>query len=158
MKVIPIRSISANEDQSTCSSCGGECCKWMPGMYHPEDLFSGMSDLQIKQKILDMLQSNNTVVTHGELDNKRVYVLTPSAGRHRSWYNMDNFGTCANLSDSGCRLSAQDRPFECRTLVPNKDRKCKPSSDFNRDELLLEWSIYDEVIEQVFDHFYKMAA
>lgn len=30
--------ILPNEDLKTCGSCGGECCKRMPGEYHPDDI------------------------------------------------------------------------------------------------------------------------
>lgn len=168
MKIIPISSVSANEDKSTCAQCGGECCKGVPGVYHPDDLFDSMTDLEIKNKIISMLQSGNTVITRREIDNDdvgypysgktiAVNVLTPRAiqGSNRSWFQHDNIGRCINLGDSGCTLSSTDRPKECRTLVPTQwwvtENSCKHEVNFDREGLTNEWTIYEEIIREAED-------
>ena len=155
-KVIPIFNSNANEDKDTCSKCGGECCKGMPGLYHPDDLFNGMPDVEIKEKIISMLMQGNVVITYIELDNKRINLLAAKASLARNnWFMWDNFGRCVNLSDTGCRLSATDRPRECRELVPAVDTKCKPAPSFDRGNLLDEWSIYEDIFEQVKDFYFE---
>jgi Fe-S-cluster containining protein len=168
VKIIPISSVNANEDKNTCAQCGGECCKGVPGVYHPDDLFDSMTDLEIKNKIISMLKSGNTVVTRREVVNEdigypyaaktiAVNVLSARAvqGSNRSWFQHDNIGRCINLNDSGCVLSSIDRPRECRTLVPTQwwvtKSPCKQESSFDSDDLTNEWTIYEEIIREAED-------
>jgi Fe-S-cluster containining protein len=156
LKVTPIFKLNANEDKDTCSKCGGECCKGMPGLYHPDDLFDGMSDVEIKEKIISMLMQGNVVITYNDLNKTRISSLAAKASLARNnWFIWDNYGCCVNLSDAGCRLSATDRPRECRELTPAANMKCKPAPSFDRENLLEEWSIYEDIFEQVNDFFFE---
>jgi Fe-S-cluster containining protein len=160
MKVINI----ANENASACTPCGGQCCKGMPGIYHPDDLFSNMSDVEIKNKMITMLESGTIVFTDNEISDSRgkysirVESLVPRAGnRTKNWYQPFNYGQCINLGDTGCTLSSDERPRECRALVPSPEgaSKCKPEAGFDREDLLNEWTIYEEIVQEVHSHFHS---
>lgn len=163
MKIINI--VNANENASVCAPCGGQCCQGMPGIYHPDDLFSNMSDEQIKNKMISMLEDGSVVLTDNEISDARgkyslrVESLTPRAGRRnmKIWYQPFNYGQCINLGETGCKLSSEDRPRECRALVPSLEgpSKCRPEPGFDREDLLEEWTIYKEIIEEVHSHFHS---
>lgn len=158
MKVISI--VSSNENSSACTPCGGKCCKGIPGVFHPDDLFSNMSDLEIKNKMISMLETGDFVITDDEIpDNKskytvRVQAIAPRGGnRHSGWFAMGNWGTCSKLTDVGCSLSSEDRPRECRALIPSPlgQSKCKPEASFDRQDLLTEWVIYEDIVQEIWD-------
>lgn len=167
MKIVPINSVTAHENKDLCSKCGGKCCEGIPGVYHPEDLFPNMSDAQIQEKILAMIEQGDTVITDMDVwtdpdstwPTLCVKALAPRGkGLGNSWRQSFNGGRCVNLTLTGCKLSTQDRPYECRIVIPVPTYSCRPEEGFHRQDLFLEWYIYDHVLEAVEDHLYETKA
>ncbi len=116
---------------SLCSECRGACCQQTPGAYAPEDFLNDDGKLDV-EALFNLLQSGDAVFgLYDSVDaNERRYYPQP-AFKKKTDRLVDNrlsfdLGGCTNLTESGCKLSFEDRPFGCRTLIPIEDKEGKP--------------------------------
>lgn len=144
------------ENKEICSKCGGQCCKSMPGIFSPDDF----EEVSINT-LLPLLKTGKYTFESQFFKNKCVYFLRPSvrnfegcirSGRS-SFYTS---GSCTFLTDLGCELSAEKRPYECKNLEPNnnKDQKCK-FHGINNDKTILKWNKYQDLIEEILHKYEK---
>jgi len=121
-----------HEIPKICKACGGKCCKGLPGHAAPED-FGTTKEAQI-EGVKKALHAGNWQIDWWEgvaelpVSKKRVdkpYLIRPKAldGRN-SLFNPTFGGTCVFLGAAGCTLTAEQRPYECRLLVPSPDFEC----------------------------------
>lgn len=139
-----------NETPDLCGPCGGECCKNMPGAYHPAQFgpdLEGVYELLAAGKASIDWWEGDTVKypdAAGELVKVEIphqgYFLRPAIkpGRRTppsalaSLFGADDGdggvfdptygGECVNLGPTGCALAYADRPLNCQALVANPDR------------------------------------
>jgi hypothetical protein len=109
--------ISNNENLMLCEKCGGRCCKSCSGIYRLSD-FGGCTENKIKN-IEEMLFRKQLVIDWWEA-SEPMYFLRPP--HHESTYPRDPTygGTCIHLGPSGCSKKFEERPYICRSLVPNR--------------------------------------
>lgn len=130
----------SHEDASLCSSCGGRCCKSIPGEILPSDLGADLSPPEMHSRIRQMLQSGDYTIDWwegppvpkeelDELDARTSgYYLRPATKAHRGhWFDDSWGGTCTFHTEAGCSLSAQERPSGCLSLIPELDETGEPS-------------------------------
>lgn len=150
---------------SLCAKCGGKCCQQMAGAYHPEDI-KNLSE----QTVFDLLQAGRHAIDWYEGDPRidwldvdrtmpenpfsTVYYLRPRhvgkpaiEGAHR--------GTpCINWNkQTGCQLKQEQRPLECRALVPQVDSHGSPVCTTHKKDkadkrsISIAWIPYQEMIK-----------
>ena len=124
-----------NEDRNTCSSCGGKCCKNLPGAFAPEEVSMESLGLMLSQRQLEVTLEHHGVPLNGEFEYRVAWVVRPV--RQES-------GWCVFLGEEGCTLDFHDRPWEWRALVPGII--CKGLS---QAELVSAWVPYKEKIEAI---------
>ena len=123
-----------NENLSICSLCKGKCCKRSPGMFSPD---------QVKKELESIEQSRS--IPEG-------FRVSTRFGRGLSYYHglapdtSDTTGWCINLTESGCRLSWEERPTECKILIPQPDTKCLSDLD-GLSELIEVWKPYIDLLD-----------
>lgn len=131
-----------------CSNCGGLCCKTSAGIYSPDDFKYELNSLFLLHLLMTRLFSIESIGEGEQID----YFLRP---RHleENPVNPNLYGgTCINWkSDLGCLLNEQERPYQCRTLIPLADGvycKHKPSDKGLKIDLVNKWNPYQkELIE-----------
>jgi len=96
-----------------CRKCGGTCCKSMPGAFHPEDI-----DKPIVAEIVEKLSSGEWAIDWWE-GEKPKYFLRPATTNGCKIFDPSWGGICIYLTDKGCRLEPDKRPYNCRMLEPN---------------------------------------
>lgn len=115
-------------DEATCKECQGRCCKRLPGAAAPEDF--GETKEERIENVLKALQSGDWQLDHWEGDATlpksrrevdgphwiRPKVLDGRTGVFSATWG----GPCVFLTDTGCKLAAGARPFECRMTKPGK--------------------------------------
>lgn len=115
-----------NEDADTCKKCGGECCKRMPGIYHPSQFGPNLEGVE------ELLRSRKAAIDwwEGPLEGyeETSYYLRPATkykpGSFRSVghpFDASWGGECVLLTPNGCPLPFADRPWGCQALKPNPD-------------------------------------
>jgi len=162
-QVIPIK----NEKPDLCTPCGGRCCRWAAGIYHPSQIFHGPNGTM--KEMLDAL-SKSASVAHVEFkaisssvehdfevgDWVSVPVVMP---RHYHSpdvvFRMDVIGRCIHHGEEGCSLVYDNRPLECQTLEARDGGECGFPATFSRERDLLEsWLPYRDFLHR-FDEIYS---
>lgn len=146
--IIPIK----NEQPGICADCGGECCKWTPGVFHPDQLLKGVSDKYAHLKSL--LDTGLYVLRRFEGVNKNEHgsqaleVISPSSHLTRGHrFDYDVFGTCSFWTTEGCTLDENARPQQCQRLIPRFPDECTyPEAYDFKSETIEPWRPYQGLI------------
>lgn len=143
-------NIPNNENHNICAECGGCCCKRYGGAYHPED-FDCEITVESVEKLLD---TGKVSIDWYEIDNGgRGYFLR---SRHANGGKVDpSWGDrCVNLTDTGCSLEFDKRPFGCRSLIPEKNERgeCTKGA-VGKEESYIIWKPYQDVLSVVCDKY-----
>lgn len=120
--------IKNNENKELCAKCGGKCCKTYAGAYHPDDFNHELTDAWLQ----DLLEGNHAYPdgkpilvsidwAEGVKDGPdgRGYFLRP---RHAGGDIVDpSWGAeCYHLTETGCDLSFDERPWRCKLKEPSE--------------------------------------
>lgn len=155
-------SILNTEDSTLCGPCGGLCCKSLPGTTHPEEW--GSTREEIREAIHVALASGRWSIDWWEGDPRpgvsyesdewlpAARYLRPrrvGADVIDAKWNWEKW-PCTFLRDDGCLLRHDQRPSECRSLMPSADSsQCRPESDeFTKQSNAIAWIPYQDLIEQ----------
>jgi len=110
-----------NETAAQCVICKGVCCRAMPGVIFPDDVTPG----QVKE----MLASGRYAIDWWEGDPRegmdelpQAEYLRPAIKGMEGWQRDPSWGgECTFLTPTGCELAYENRPRECRGLIPGVD-------------------------------------
>ena len=140
------------EDLEICKECGGICCKRMGCHYSPKD-FKDLSFDGLKKEIekgnisIDWWEgnpfNNDREINRAmflRIRNVNSPVLDPSWG-----------GECSLLTETGCSLPYDERPYGGRSLIPVKGSKC--TLVYSKLDCVKEWFEHDETLEKLFEHY-----
>lgn len=135
-------------DAARCSSCGGECCKRMPGSATPADF----PDLVVLEEAirggrwtLDCWDGD--VEPGGDLH--RVLYPRPAIkgythnAMHAAWG-----GPCTFHGPNGCALEYAARPEQCRELVPGSE-EAGCHSELTKEAVALMWRPHAAALEEM---------
>ena len=132
------------ERPDLCARCGGDCCQGTPGASSPSDFFNADGKFD-QDQLLEVLGSGDWVIAHWDSDPRQTYddygnelidlddqvgsVYYPrpqfknkSDDLYEDRWPWDGDG-CNFLTETGCKLTFEKRPYGCRTLVPRWDSK-----------------------------------
>ena len=137
--------IKNNENPEVCSKCGGKCCKNYAGAYHPND-FDELKTIEDFERILiDGKISIDWYEYEGTIDSQG-YFLRP---RHVGGDVIDpSYGErCIHLTDTGCELSFDERPYFCRKLEPRESTECGEAD--SKRGYAEAWSKYCDILSKL---------
>lgn len=136
-----------------CEGCGN-CCMRYPGIYSPDDI-----NPLTAERIQSLLERRVVIVDWWEGDplgddwEKR---SSAKFLRPRSVEDPPGFayglwmGRCEQHTDEGCRLSFEERPKQCRHLVPDMsstmELQCR--SDYSKRDAAIDWLPHEHLIEE----------
>jgi len=142
--------IKNNENKELCAKCGGKCCKTYAGAYHPDDFNHELTDAWLQDLLKkgnpddfnreltdawlqDLLKKGNHAYPDGKAilvsidwvegvkdgPDGRGYFLRP---RHVDGDIVDpSWGAnCYHLTETGCDLSFDERPWRCKVKEPSE--------------------------------------
>ena len=128
-------------DSEHCKACGGYCCNHMSGATYPNDFKKPLHD-----SLVEAFKSGEWSIDWWEGETPIHYVrpkhlkvkwggslLDPSWG-----------GVCVFLTESGCRLPADKRPAECRSLHKTDGGSCV--AEHNKETAAIAWKRFQKVI------------
>lgn len=129
-----------NLNPKACKECGGKCCNGLPGGAAPEDF--GTTKKQIEANVRKALLSGEWQLDcwEGEAEFSpgktahSPHFVRPKCLDGRREDRVFSYtwgGPCVFLTPKGCRLKPTKRPFECRMLVPPKDKNSECVSKCN---------------------------
>ena len=142
-----------------CKMCGGKCCTSYAGIYRPNDLNRPItSDL-----ILDLLKSGKYSVDSWVADPKDIMFIRPKHAKHSNPYMNKPIGvydeswggTCIHWDkDLGCLLSEEERPYQCRALIPGSKECLLPeAAKAGKYDLAMEWLPYEKEINEALHRY-----
>jgi hypothetical protein len=116
-----------NEAASLCGPCGGKCCQQLPGIYHPKDFSISDSD-KLEKELYEGFVTKKLSVDWWEGNEKEpsLHFIRPRTVNARGVRDPSWGGACGLWSwTDGCALTFEERPYQCRIMVPNEDHgKC----------------------------------
>ncbi len=143
----------ANNESTMCGECGGKCCKHSSGYVWPEEI----TPLDY-ETIFAMLATGRYAIDCWDGDPRpdgelaQVYMLRPAHEDAGSMVDRSWGGRCTFLSATGCELDFEQRPKDCRALVPKAalDGQCPSPPEHNGKEgAAFAWMPYQDLMEQV---------
>jgi hypothetical protein len=134
-----------------CTSCGGRCCKHMPGTSSPEDWGAPDEDA-MAARIDGALRTGKWAIDWLDADEdvgSRVFYLRPAIkGKEGDVFDPSWGGTCTMLGPKGCALEYEQRPHGCRELVPGlPDAPClRPDTTMPKITDAGLWAPYQDLL------------
>jgi hypothetical protein len=149
-----VDDIDEAQDTEACAACGGKCCKQYPGMTSPED-WGAPDQEQMRTRLRAALNSGDyefddwfgdpTKKSGGQFD---VRMIRPTAQRRMG--HKGEWDRCKLLKDTGCSLPYEQRPKECRGLVPDAfDKGCR--GDYTKQQAAIDWMSYQDLLRNLED-------
>ena len=148
------------DNTPVCTSCGGACCKNMPGIAFPSDF--GLPSIEGEQKLKDAFLSGKWTM--------EVYVGNPflfytrivrpavkgyeniliSGSRIDAMKGVYSVGVCSLLMENGCPLETNMRPHQCQFTEPQETRPCPYHglSDIRKEAASL-WFPFQALLESI---------
>lgn len=149
------------QDAKTCGECGGACCQSMPGITHPEQ-FGAPNRTELVKNLISILSTPGLWAIDWwdgdprdiEFDEDnyypQVYYIRAAVKGVKILFHPTYGGECALLTELGCMLKPDNRPFECKTLKPIKDSSgeidCKQQIREPKRTLSIAWLKYQDEI------------
>lgn len=149
-------SIPNNESVTTCSACGGDCCRTRPGIEGPERFLSAANPAEELARLLAsglwVLDTHYGVPYDPEKGEKgdpdRIILYPRPATRAEqgagSIFAIPGAGECVLLGDEGCTLPFEERPRACQALEPAADFAC--TSSWTRFDAAREWLHHQDLV------------
>lgn len=158
-----------------CRSCGGACCKQVPGSTSPEDwgapdeaamvtrlgaalaskrwhvdrwyAESWREEKALQNDVLFVRPAVRGREEDGPLDELEEPIAEDSLARF-TWMFDEQGHRCTFLGKTGCELTADERPSECLALEPIAPggSACEPRAGA-KQERALEWAPYQALLE-----------
>lgn len=156
-QIIKYSNIDNNENTSMCSKCGGKCCKRLPGGYHPSDFGCEITEELLESLINDPEHPISIDwyddFIYEDKSYPRGYYIRPRVidgdAVDGSWG-----GVCNNLTETGCSLSWDDRPWSCKLLAPSENGHCGHQYD-EKLSCAVAWLPYRDMIEHIVEKYEK---
>jgi len=154
-------------EESMCAKCRGVCCRRMPGICTPGDIMRNYPSPTLMESVVLALDSGHYSIDNweggGYAPHTKViackcslYYIRPRIVGHDRVYDPVWGGQCIFLTDDGCKLPPEDRPTQCRILVPDTDStKCTDSMKYNGkyvfgrlwSKYINLWEVYIDILD-----------
>lgn len=130
-----------------CKACGGQCCKLSGCALHATHNFKG----KITRKKLLSLYNTGLISTGLHTDKNKIICYPRIINEEDDYY-----GVCKLLSDYGCMLDDEHRPYGGVILIPYydttaKNYKCLVDEKLKMD-IISSWIPYQEYIRYSISH------
>jgi Fe-S-cluster containining protein len=166
MSAVRSLPVLTNESAAICGPCGGKCCKGMPGIFSPEDL-GAPNRAAMRERITGMLRTGSYAIDWWDGDPRpgkdyddadylsSVEFVRPAVKGHEGVLRHPSWGgACTFLGPTGCAHTFENRPSNCRELVPNpKGPKgsCKMPEGLDKQAYVLMWLPYADLLDEIQD-------
>lgn len=143
------------EDPEKCVQCGGKCCKFYPGITAPED-WGAPDKAAMQVRITQAVRSGDYEFDdwYGDPTDEKgggdfnVRMIRPTGQRGLS-VRRDEYERCQMLGDQGCKLPHDERPKQCRELVPGDPTGQHCKDQFSKKQAAIAWMPYQDVTAEV---------
>lgn len=140
------------ENPAICATCGGKCCKSLPGAALPTDFAEPLADsleaaFSSGLWAIDWWEGDPRGLAYDDPNAvSRGYFLRPRTVGKMQLYDPSWGGECVHLGNKGCALPYEKRPAGCRLLEPSRGPVC-PEHGGSKREAAIAWLPYHKEIE-----------
>ena len=106
-----------------CKTCGGSCCKKIPGTCLPRDISNLFPAGSLRESVVKALDSKKFAVDWYESPIPKYFIRPAIKDDHRR-YSPTWGGECVFLSPDGCTLGDK-KPHGCKIVRPMVGGGCK---------------------------------
>lgn len=141
----------ATDAAPVCAECMGHCCSTLGCMLSSADLLRGLErSIADREHVLALLRAQPFAIDRFADRNGYFYYLRM---RHKcfNFIGVDAMGECAALSENGCMLPFEKRPYGGRMLKAMPDRHCVQY--YTREELQKDWKPYQEILRSIWEEY-----
>ena len=142
-------------DKVTCTECGGECCKNLPGACLPSDFGLPGSFTKLDKAFesgrycIDWWEGDPR---EGKTEYEHGYFVRPATkNRIGTKYDPSWGGECNFLTENNCELEPNDRPSVCQNLEPIREDDCIAHID--RQYAAIAWLPYYDKIKYKYGRY-----
>jgi isopentenyldiphosphate isomerase len=134
-----------------CAACAGHCCRSLGCMLSSADLlhFLGRSTSS-RENVLAVLQREPLAIDRFA-DGRGYFYYLRMRHKYFTFIGVDAMGECAALSENGCTLSYDKRPYGGRMLEAMPDRHCV--QHYTREELMGDWMPYQNILRSIWEEY-----
>ena len=135
-----------------CGSCKGRCCRSLGCMLSSADLLRALKrSTASTANILKVFDEKPYAIDRMSVSGGEFFYLRM---RHKcfNFIGADAFGECEALSDEGCTLSFDERPFGGRMLLPVEGGSCV--QQYSKEDMVSDWLPYQTMLSEIWDKFY----
>lgn len=152
-----------NENMHICRECGGSCCKNVPCHFSPDDFedlsYRAMKRLMKKKQYISVVRFSKRIVEMSfdyEVGStyKHFYILrirTSGTGIAARAGEINDGDLCMLLTETGCKLSYEERPKGARMLIPKWESQCEQL--YNMDDCVHDWVLHQKLLKKLYDYF-----
>lgn len=141
----------ATDAAEVCAECKGHCCSTLGCMLSSADLLHGLGrSIADREHVLELLKTQPFAIDRFADRTGYFYYLRM---RHKcfTFIGVDAMGECAALSEAGCVLPFEKRPFGGRMLKAMPDRHCV--QEYTREEMKKDWMPYQEILCSIWEEY-----
>ena len=135
-----------------CARCRGDCCKNLPGGAHPVLDFGLPQTQQLRAALrggkyaIDWFEGDPRA---GKSDLSEGYYVRAAVKDAERLFDPSFGGECVFLTETGCELKFNQRPWMCRMLEPKPNGgKCVQHGGSKREDAL-RWLPYRAILLRV---------
>jgi hypothetical protein len=158
-----------NENATLCGACEGYCCNSYPGGTVPEDW--GAPDREVMRgRLLEAFGSGKWAIDWWEGDPRdnvdfgvslkdqlsmAYYVRPATTDIAVPLFDPTHGKPCIMLDKNGCTLEHDDRPAQCRDLVPSENypEECRGPASTTKQGCCIQWIPYGPWLRDLGDEF-----
>lgn len=149
-----------------CAKCGGRCCKEHGCSLAPSDLLRALgvssgdscktfgTDVS-RDALLNLLQGEDGLYAIDRVSGpKGAFFFMRMRHKCYTFVGVDAMGECIALTETGCRLSFEERPQGGRCLKSAPDYHCRQEYDIER--MLADWEPYQELLQAIYTEYERI--
>lgn len=148
-----------NENLNMCKSCG-KCCNHMAGTLFPEDIKETITK-EVLLKYLEKDYCLDSWVGNASEDPKyddiTFYFIRPRHTNAKEYLLDESYGgICVLLTETGCSLTFENRPSQCKALIPKDsiEKHCITKDEtYSKKNGAIAWLPYNSIFLEILNEY-----
>lgn len=139
-------------DHSICTKCGGKCCKNSGCYYSIRDF----KEISLESLVRQLMKGYTSIVgIEGEFSGYENSLVLKVRNIGQAIIDIETpvQSPCILLTESGCMLKDEQRPYGGKALIPQKDHSC--IIGYTLREAVEEWLPYQGLLFQLSNLFFN---
>lgn len=142
---------AASDAAPVCAACKGHCCFTLGCMLSSADLLHMLGRSTADRAHVLALLKEQPLAIDRFADRGGFFYYVRMRHKCFTFIGVDAMGECAALSETGCMLPFEKRPFGGRMLEAMPDRQCV--QHYTREEMKKDWLPYQQILRTIWEEY-----